>query len=261
MVEKEEIDLDNNKPRREKGKLFFFGVGFLAGTALAYLRLQPFGKAYLIHSTQLVELVITLLGMGFGFAMLMRYPFLKIKKKMIEGQGKTPVTLAYFGKGGQLKLNVVAEDIVHRIGRGLYNTLEPTFTFMGMPGYLIHEECMVSLKIDKEAIMRMKEEKAEEIAKATAHQGRGGIARQFTLRALNPFYLRDVYDMVEDLALAAAKTKADRQILMAVLFSAAAMLFSIIVGYMVMQNAEVLKAIGRSVNDIGAMVQAMWGGS
>lgn len=248
---------------RDKNKVFVIGLltgGFVGGYVLKW---TPVGKeAYLVTHGQLFYIVALLVGFGAVVATLTQYPWLRVKKKIIQGRG-TPVAVEYIMRNGEVKLDVVRYDSVIEYDGKMFKLREPSFSFLGMRGYRLHEDCAVSLDFDNHTLEEAKQRLAGEIAEQTTVKKDGEeyslIPAPITLRALHPLELRHAYATVMKMAIHAAETRAEKMIRMTFVLSVLTLLAAAAAAYYAYTDSQLIEAVGKSVRELIALVKAKGG--
>ncbi len=261
-------------PAKEAAKLLFLGMAggfFLGAYVLKWYPLQPGHgvQAYLVTEGQLFNVVLLLLATGFGLATVLQYPLLRIKKFIVKGLGE-PVAVWFQHSSGNVSMHIVAKSKKVEIAGKLYELRKAAFNFLGLPGYIVHEDCSVSLDWNSAEIEKLKHEVAEELEKQEAEitvMGPEGqlerykiyVPKAFTIQALSPVRLRQAYTAVYTLAMKLARVKAEKQIKATFALAVGAFMMSAVAAYFAYASAGGLEIIAKKMAELAALVKAIGG--
>lgn len=263
-----------------KGLLIGLGIGlFLGAYALNWVKFSPAvveclkakgvaGQFYGVRAGQLYTVLGIAFLAGAGIMTMLLYPYHRLKAKLLRGKGDV-VAILFRQKSGNIHLFVSNYAPEVEIKGGKYELVEPAFTWMGMPGYILHEGCSVSLAWNDSDIEKLKTEYAAAIEEASTVEEEGvtysRLPRAWTLAALSPVMLKEMYSRVYRFALSSASTKAERMIRVAVAFSAIGMAGALAAAYFGYYNQTGLQAVaqvvGQKLAEVKALLAASGGGA
>lgn len=254
-----------------KFQMFGFVVGLMFGAyVLKWYPVQAAkGQAYIITQGQLSIVAILLVATGFGLATVLQYPLLRIKKFIVKSMGE-PVAVWFQHSSGNVSMHIVAKSKKVEMAGKLYELRKPAFSFIGIPGYIVHEDCTVSLDWNTADIEKLKHKTAEQIEHEKAeivYRNEEGqlervfvsVPKAFTIQALNPVRLRQAYTSVYELATKLARVKAEKQIKATFALAAGAMLMSAIAAYFAYTSLDGVELIAQKIGELAALMKAVGG--
>ncbi|NOZ31040.1 MAG: hypothetical protein GXO68_03715 [Crenarchaeota archaeon] len=263
-----------------KGLFIGLAVGlFLGAYALNWVKFSPAvveclrakglaGQFYGVRAGQLYTVLAIAFIAGAAIMTILQYPYHRLKRQLLRGRGDV-VAILFRQKSGNIHLLVSSYAPEVEIKGGKYELVEPAFTWMGMPGYILHEGCSVSLAWNDSDIEKLKTEYAAAVEKASTVE-EGGVTytmipRAWTLAALSPVMLKEMYSRVYRFALSSASTRAERMIRVAVAFSAIGMAGALAAAYFGYYSQEGLQAVaqlvGQRLAEVKALLTASGGGA
>lgn len=250
-------------------RLFIFGL--MAGAVVFgyVMKWTPVGEtAYLMTQGQLATWAISLFLAGAILPIAVGFPMLKYKKWKTEKMGKQAIIIEYQFRNGQKTIDIKPYSEQIELNKGRHVLVNPSFTFMGLPGYKICEGVLCSLDFDFKDVEVQVNDLAASLEDETTYKDNpeDDKSKTFTLvprgdviAAMHPANLLHYYNYGLDLGLDAGSTAAEHRLKLIVILAGGAMIASIVSAYLTYDLSATVPGLSNKLGELLAYVQAQAG--